>query len=1014
MSDNVDPVIRQAITNRLTALGGKDITDLQFRYKLGDEALLCLLDIKQYAREYDSAWDVSLAISETNLVAELVQILIMWDRGKRVEAKAKKQNRELTEEEYFDLQVSEPLAVLCLEILTHLTDVKTEQVRVRPRPKASKRKENDEENEEEEENDDDEEESQPMRIKSAQYRYKRDILTTQNGQVLKAAIRLALPILTKSQTACDKRDHQILGMAIRFFKNVLAIEIGPEARLGSDQDLHEDISKSATLKSFQQYQVFGFLLSICAALEDHAQTVLGCIYNIIKGVDVTSVFPQESPQTEEKQERPVTMDDSLAYLLSRENDLLRKNISQKSSRHTRFGAMTSMQNTAGRLVISGEMGLKSTQDALLKLNGQKSWTSVRNINRAKNAVNAETVFLSQAATEIVANFVSQLLDGAFHTVARQVRKFLADVAFDKQTEQLQIQTTIQFFHVISWMLSARRLTKKHFNCVADVFEADVVSRLLVSIYTEITTGTAHRNTKLLHSAIVASTQLLLTTHEMALVGADASRGISASDVLEYRDISEQTFRSVFERDLWPKILAGVLKSPSLPLDYLRAAAEMVHVALKSMGHYYKSHKKDDQLGIIERQLATDQILLSYINLLKHCDELSEKELRWPLAYTNRMFAKYKIRDMFFTLEFTKCLFDTVNSPVVKRKYPTLYKEYTAFFNFFTRRLTSALQEEPERYIEMLFPSSIRVRSSAATTSNSVVSRSKLRFVSNSGLTIEQRIAVLVRSIANNGDQAQLEWLVTRLQDAEQHKFINPKEPFKFLLAHDLESIYLSSDYIQLLFYEFGFKTTSKSCTVPPAVEHQSIIEYRQYVTKYMQEPPSLPQPIESYLEADEKDDVVAGEMSGFISDDESDADINELLNDRRFKATGKKRDKKAHTSHSHEDKRHHISSKYVDLADDETDDERDAAFFRQEEELRNEINNGNSNHIDLTQPSNHIVLSQSSNSDEDPLTPPDTNLTVSPHKRPVQDLGDLDSIVLPTTRRVKRLVIEADDDEDDE
>lgn len=1041
--NEIDPVIRSAITNRLTALGGKDITDLQFRYKLGDEALLCLLDIKQYVRDYDSSWEVSLAIAETNLVAELVQILVMWNRGKKVEARAKKQDRELTEEEYYDLQVSEPVAVLCMEILTHLTDIKAEKLTTR-KTRRSKPKSSDDTQAGEEENifDDDDESSEgtPLQIKMAQYKYKREVLGCENGAVLKAIIRLALPILKSEQTGGDKREHQILGVALRFFKNILAIEIGGEARLGSEQDLHHEISRSATIKTYEQQQVFGFLLSICAGLKCHAEIILSCIYHIVRGVDVTDVFPTKltegvaaaATNGSSPPQPPVSMNDSLEYLLSREQDLLRKNISQRPTRHTRFGALTTLQNCGSRLVISGEMGLKSLDDALVKLNDQKTWTAVKtSMSRAKKALNFEAVFLTEAAREVVSKLISQLLDGTFHFVAVQVRKFLNDMAFDKMTELMQANLTEHFFYVIAWMLGARRLSNKHFNAMADVFESDVISKLLVTVYGEMASKMT-QNTRLLHSAIIAITEMLLTTREMVTVGPCSKRGISSSDVIEYRNISAQTFRLVFERDLWPKVLSGVLKNSHLSLEYLRAACSMAHAAQKCMSHYYKENNKSDELDIFERSLANDQILVTYTNLLKHRDDLTESELRWPLAYFNKMFAKHKVRGIFYNLQFVKSLNDLVTSNAIKRKFPALQKEYRSFFNFYTRRLIAILEEEPERYIELLFPTTINVRGASRHSSGpgqAHTTRSKYKFIENAGLTIEQRIGILVRIICEDGGTPQMEWLANRLVDVSQHKLMQAKNSqFKLLQSRDLESIYLSNDYLQLLLFEFGFRATSRSCTVPASVEYDMIMEYKHYVQKYMLESPDLIKPMETYLELaapEHKDHGVRhntedgdSDMNMFVSDDDDDdedphVDINEMFNDRRFKSSGKKPHRKQTSTNRRNSQsvakrsKNVRSSRFVDPADDETDEERDAAFFAKEQQQRETIGEENLTINDIPQNDASLFISQPSS--DGPLTPPDISATNygMDKKRPLDlDLEDGPSV----RRRVKRMVIDSDEE----
>ena len=139
--------------------------------------------------------------------------------------------------------------------------------------------------------------------------YKKQILMFNNGQLLKAAIRLVLPTIAKSRIDREPRDNQILKLVLYLIRNLLAIEpanlsISNKSRKGasvtaSDLPLgvtQDDISINNVLSVFKKNKVLMLLLTISGSLgtefdrDMFGEICLESIYLIIKGLSASEVL----------------------------------------------------------------------------------------------------------------------------------------------------------------------------------------------------------------------------------------------------------------------------------------------------------------------------------------------------------------------------------------------------------------------------------------------------------------------------------------------------------------------------------------------------------------------------------------------------------------------------------------------------------------------------------------------------------------------------------------------------
>lgn len=348
---SVDPELKATITNLVSALGGPDVTQVHRPYKLGDDALACLIDIKKWIRGYDERldrWDVARIISDTSLItSDLLEILTQWD---------------ITEENGNSSKHMDRIALASLELLVPLTwplelnKVTSTTNHFRHAPYLSR----------------------------ARLRYKRAILTHPQQRILKAVLRLGLPSLEEKNRST--RDDGILKLVLYFFRNLLSIELADDNQRELAGD---DVSRSTAIIALEKQSFLELSMSMSANMSErsyqsHSPIMLECLFYILRGVGVKELFPtaptiaSSTTYPSESSRAPDLREElngnDLSSLLTKEKKL-RLNIQRNtSSRHNRFGTMVSMI-TANRvrLTVSGQPGLNGTADTLDKLDVSKKW-----------------------------------------------------------------------------------------------------------------------------------------------------------------------------------------------------------------------------------------------------------------------------------------------------------------------------------------------------------------------------------------------------------------------------------------------------------------------------------------------------------------------------------------------------------------------------------------------------------------------------------------------------------------
>lgn len=190
-------VLRARIALLATAIGGPDYTSQidPPPYKLGDDCLACLKDLKRWFKLVDDQqkrWDVAMAVAEYRILTDdLLPILIDWENKCSLAAKLAKNNPD--HEEFRNKAYYDKIALNCLQLLVLMTWplIVTEQSSSNQITLYGE-------------------------LKKHQLVYKKTILSMESGKVLRAAIRLALDVIKIDRLSRTPRDNMVLKLVLNF------------------------------------------------------------------------------------------------------------------------------------------------------------------------------------------------------------------------------------------------------------------------------------------------------------------------------------------------------------------------------------------------------------------------------------------------------------------------------------------------------------------------------------------------------------------------------------------------------------------------------------------------------------------------------------------------------------------------------------------------------------------------------------------------------------------------------
>ena len=287
-------------------------------------------------------------------------------------------------------------------------------------------------------------------LQQIQVQYKRSILKYGGANLLRAAIRIALPSMAIPRSERESRDEGILKLMLYLLRNVAIITTND--RLAAEGD-EEETSRSATINAFQDQDAFALILTMCSNVADDFNqqdvVLLEIIFHLVKGVNVDKLFLNDT-------ERKAKRSDELGDLLRKENQVKREYAKNAPTRHGRFGTMIWVKRDEHKVTtVSGQTILRDGQTSMHKMDEAKKWKKPKPRRKKEDVVQYNDfnapVHLSSLATKNFRTFVEEFLDSGFNPLFTHVRK-----AIEREAERMTPINARQFFYTVGWFLEAER------------------------------------------------------------------------------------------------------------------------------------------------------------------------------------------------------------------------------------------------------------------------------------------------------------------------------------------------------------------------------------------------------------------------------------------------------------------------------------------------------------------------------------------------------------------------------
>lgn len=679
--NNVDPEIQERISNLVSAVGGFD--PLTKEYKLGDEALACLRDIRKWIQLYDVKYDtleVSVAIANSTLVtADLVEIINLW-------------NLKHSEE---DNKYMDRVVLACIELLVPLTW----PLKIQGKEATSRYF------------------SFSMYIKSAQAKYKAAIIS-HRGKILKTVLKIAakngLGVPFRSR---EPRDDGILSMVCSLFRNLLLI------------DMNDEMDRSNTLKQFSRQKVLDFFLHLGAGVGSHFDeqdiTLLESLYFLVRGVDTKLLYELPSDTQTAK------FDTDLRSMLDKEEQLSKQVF--KPTRHSRFGTMTALKQGKGKYVnISGQKGLTNLESTLNKLDETKKWRKPRT-KAGKDEQESTSYFAQTAASihkdhealRILREFTNEFLDSSYNPLFSTVRRLI-----ERSNPRVSdLQSLVCFAYTSGWFVECQVLRFKGDGKLDPRYETIGTSLCTSAVATQMTMlrkgvepGDS-RSSDLVHACAVSLKQVLETIREM-----------SSAKTETYVVIADGMKARIFYEESWLQLLASLPKlTKTKSLNYACDIIDLTHVLLKTLDEYARQHEslsvrsksrarqrskhrnvdedeEDEGLRRItsERKFNLEKFVVKFVNeaviesyerVLSNYRELSDSFIQKIFSFLRRTFGKTSAKALFYRISFMKLLLEMVSSQGLARDSKAR-KDADEFLTYFVYQFIKMNRKMPSIHLQL--------------------------------------------------------------------------------------------------------------------------------------------------------------------------------------------------------------------------------------------------------------------------------------------------------------------------
>ncbi|KAL2266490.1 hypothetical protein VTJ83DRAFT_5842 [Remersonia thermophila] len=783
--DTVHPQVRAHITSLVSALGGFSIDDDHGGYKLGDDALEVLRDLKKWIRFYDektNRMDVARCLAEANLVgSDLLHILATWPPNDNSNNKYKAK-----------------IALACLELMVPLTwpierDRETMTVNhYRHMPV----------------------------LQLAQVGYKRAIINFDAAPILATAVRVALPSMAVPNGDRTARDQGIIKLVLYFLRNIAMITPPPGLQYDGDET---QISRSALIDAFSFQDIFLALLTIASNMGDDFRTedviVMDILFHLVKRVDSSKLFVSEQRLHKLKA-------DELTAARQKEAAMLRASRKNAPTRHSRFGTMIWVKREGGKLAtVSGQDALLDAAARERKMDSTKTFKPPRRPRREDMEPKdlGPPVTLDERARQQLRSFVSDFLDAGFNPLFGHVRKSL-----DREAPHVLHYHHGQFFYLVAWFLQAERMRRKaqkgskqpagpddvsSFNLIAAVLSQEMfiaMNRALERAYGD-------KDWQLLTTVMRCFTQILLTVQEMW-----------ESQNEDDHDIADNILSRLFYEEATHDAIANIVRTyKDQGFEYLDACTELAHYFLRILEGYSKqnvdlqvrSRKRrrrkrkavraakaaageegadDDDPGDVDDDSADDErqaektsqerrfdfkrfatrftpqgVVDTFVAFTKYYRDLDDAQLKRAHRYFHQVAFKQEMSVMLFRLDILHLFYNMIKGPEPLDNSSPAYKEWHDLTKYIIRRCIHKLEERPALFTELLFS---KINSTAhyleygyekQTMASHPRPAAELEFKHEAER--DRQIAIVVGVLLDRNQTDHLEWFKKQLSEAESER-----------------------------------------------------------------------------------------------------------------------------------------------------------------------------------------------------------------------------------------------------
>ncbi|SCW03066.1 LAFE_0G02190g1_1 [Lachancea fermentati] len=744
--DYPSKILKARIALLSTAIGGPDhSSELDPPpYKLGDDCLACLKDLKRWFKLVDdkqARWDVAAAAAQFNVLTDdLMPILVEWENKSAQATKKARKSGKKVEDFFRNKTYHDKVALNALQLMVLMTWplILTDQSTLNQVNHYSE-------------------------LKKHQLIYKKAILTVENGKVFKAAIRIALEVIKLDKILRSPKDNVILRLVLNFFRNVVAIEPS-EITISSRKSLRkginsvdmlppnvsaDDVSLNTVVESFERNKVFDFLLTLASSVGGEFDAsfinvpLLELIFYLIKNVNHDVLFPSKSSSHVSSDIR--TCDNKglskagleLSQLLQREKELKKSVVRNTSTRHSRFGALLSIQTSNHqRLTISGGQDLLSDASALKKLDSRKKWnkrvttkdetieglpSNFLNFNDEINYWNYSTIKIFQ---EFVKNFIESGFDTLLHSVTDH---------FTTEDDEMAIVHQIQYLLFYAWFVKYQMLQKKLNNMMSSNHSTCLKDTCLVLVFQLLRKAYEKKIWAVVHAGMIAFVNLLSFINSLEA---------------EYEETTNYVQGRLFTDDKL-LLLSSLPKTASNHSPaYIKSCINLTHVLLKSLNSLktemeglttkndrattLRNHniteeevvKLAQEEGIefeealetlasslkqvrfnfnrVQRAYMAEGTIKTYMVFLHRFKELSDEDIKRAIQFLHHVFVLAKEESLLFRIDFLILLKDLL-SPEGLPKQSRSRKHVSKFAHYFMLKLKERLQTSPSWYVSILFP-----------------------------------------------------------------------------------------------------------------------------------------------------------------------------------------------------------------------------------------------------------------------------------------------------------------------